>query len=135
MAGGGLAVGVRGRGRRRPWTLVGNAVPGALSGTKLEQLPAYNSEWFARGTYWPGTTVWEIGDGIIEAPPITAVLEPAGASLPDGFELTQNYPNPFNPDTRIRFTLPVDGQLTLRIYNAAGQRVRSLADGIHRGRF
>jgi flagellar basal-body rod modification protein FlgD len=29
----------------------------------------------------------------------------------------------------------VDGQLTLYIYNAAGQRVRSLADGIHGGGF
>jgi hypothetical protein len=120
---------------RSRWNMLGTAVSGPLSGTKLEQLPAYNSMWFAWSTYWPETTVWETGDGIIEAPPITAVLEPAGASLPDGFELTQNYPNPFNPDTRIRFTLPVDGQLTLRIYNAAGQRVRSLADGIHRGGF
>jgi flagellar hook assembly protein FlgD len=60
------------------------------------------------------------------------VLEPSGSTTPDGFELDQNYPNPFNPETRIRFTLPVDGDMTLRIYNSAGQMVRSLADGTHR---
>jgi flagellar hook assembly protein FlgD len=66
---------------------------------------------------------------------MTAVLEPAGAAVPDGFELTQNFPNPFNPDTRIRFTLPIDGQMSLQIYNTAGQLVRSLAEGTHRAGF
>ncbi len=120
---------------RSRWDMLGYAVSGPLGGVRLEQLPAYNSMWFAWNTYWPETTIWETGDGIIEAPPMTAVLEPAGASLPDGFELTQNYPNPFNPETRIHVTLPVDGQMTLQIYNAAGQRVRSLADGVHPGGF
>lgn len=60
------------------------------------------------------------------------MLESAGSTTPDGFELEQNYPNPFNPETRIRFTLPVDGDMRLQIYNSAGQMVRSLADGTHR---
>lgn len=121
------------------WNLLGQAVDGALVGKQLKPLPSHSSMWFAWNTYWPETTVWEIGDGIIDAPPppppITAVLEPAGASVPDGFELTQNYPNPFNPETRIQFTLPVDGHMTLQVYNSAGQLVRSLADGSHRAGF
>ncbi|MDA0334936.1 MAG: DUF3179 domain-containing (seleno)protein [bacterium] len=115
------------------WDMLGVAVDGALAGSRLEQLPSYNSMWFAWSTYWPESTIWETGDGIIEAPPpITAVLEPATATVPVGFDLAQNHPNPFNPDTRIHFTLPVGGQMTLQIFNAAGQRVRSLADGAHR---
>ena len=118
---------------RSRWDMLGRAISGPLSGARLEPLPSYNSMWFAWSTYWPETSVWEPGDGIIDAPPpMTAVLEPAVASIPDGFELTQNYPNPFNPDTRLHFTLPVDGHMTLQIYNATGQRVRSLADGVHR---
>ncbi|HJP31651.1 MAG: DUF3179 domain-containing (seleno)protein [Candidatus Latescibacteria bacterium] len=121
---------------RSRWDILGNAISGPLVGQKLTQLPAHNSMWFAWSTYWQKTTVWEIGDGIIEAPPeMTAVLEPAGAAVPDGFELTQNFPNPFNPDTRIRFTLPIDGQMSLQIYNTAGQLVRSLAEGTHRAGF
>ena len=68
----------------------------------------------------------------IRTPSSTVMLEPSGSTPPDGFELEQNYPNPFHPETRIRFTLPVDGDMRLQIYNSAGQMVHSLADGTHR---
>ena len=45
------------------------------------------------------------------------------------YQLAQNYPNPFNPTTVIRFQLPVDGEVSLVIYNANGQLVRRLARG------
>ena len=41
-------------------------------------------------------------------------------------ELLGNYPNPFNPETAISFNLLNDGNVTLEIYNARGQRIRSL---------
>jgi hypothetical protein len=120
---------------RSRWDMRGQAIAGPLQGTQLRVLASYNSMWFAWSTYWPESSVWEVGDGIIEAPPFTGVLEPAGTSTPQGFELTQNYPNPFNPETRIQFTLPVDGQMTLQIYNTAGQLIANLADGMHRAGF
>lgn len=40
--------------------------------------------------------------------------------------LYQNRPNPFNPRTTIRFTLPVDGRVSLDVYDAAGRRVAGL---------
>ena len=67
---------------RSRWDMLGYAVSGPFGGVRLEQLPAYNSMWFAWNTYWPETTIWETGDGIIEAPPMTAVLEPAGPPCP-----------------------------------------------------
>ncbi len=45
---------------------------------------------------------------------------------PDDYILEQNYPNPFNPSTTIRFTLPINKTISLRIYNALGQEVRTL---------
>jgi hypothetical protein len=120
---------------RTTWDLLGRAVDGPLQGKQLEQLPAYNSMWFAWDTYWPESSVWEAGNGIIDEPPITAVLEPQDDSTPEGFALDQNFPNPFNPQTRIQFTLPADGQAALTVYNAAGQKVRGLADGHHRAGF
>ena len=49
--------------------------------------------------------------------------------LPNGFQLAQNYPNPFNPSTTIEFTLSRNAAVSLEIYNALGQRVRTLVDG------
>lgn len=43
--------------------------------------------------------------------------------------LSQNVPNPFNPQTSIRFTLPQNERVTLAIYNANGQLVKTLASG------
>jgi len=43
--------------------------------------------------------------------------------------LAQNFPNPFNPTTRITFGLAAPGDVSLRIYDAAGRLVRVLAEG------
>lgn len=45
------------------------------------------------------------------------------------YSLDQNYPNPFNPATKINFTIPESGIVTLRIYNSLGQEVSSLVNG------
>lgn len=39
------------------------------------------------------------------------------------YNLAQNYPNPFNPSTSINFTLPVDAQVTIKIYDILGNEV------------
>jgi len=40
--------------------------------------------------------------------------------------LEPNYPNPFNPSTVIEFTLPEDGQASLKVYNTIGQEMATL---------
>jgi hypothetical protein len=53
-----------------------------------------------------------------------------GTELPKAYSLAQNFPNPFNPSTRIQFALPSKGHVSLKIYNVAGQLVRTLQDGV-----
>ena len=45
---------------------------------------------------------------------------------PTEFQLEQNYPNPFNPETIIRYHLQKTGFVSLEIYNAVGQKVKTL---------
>jgi len=47
----------------------------------------------------------------------------------DKYELAQNYPNPFNPSTVIRFSVPEQANVTLKIFNSIGQEVATLLNG------
>jgi hypothetical protein len=45
------------------------------------------------------------------------------------YNLYNNYPNPFNPETVIKFSLKEKSNVTLTVYNIAGQKVAELASG------
>ena len=48
------------------------------------------------------------------------------SEAPATFDLDQNFPNPFNPSTTIRFALPVETFVDLKIYDVNGKEVASL---------
>ena len=49
--------------------------------------------------------------------------------IPLEYALFQAYPNPFNPVTTLGFSLPIDAEVILMIYNLQGEEVISLIDG------
>ena len=68
----------------------------------------------------------------------TAGLEVTGDTTPVGdapraFALLGAVPNPFNPATTIRFTLPGDGRVDLRLYDVQGRLVRRLLSEVRPG--
>ncbi len=48
--------------------------------------------------------------------------------LPLSYSLMQNYPNPFNPVTRIEYSIPTEGYVSISIYNMLGEKVKQLVD-------
>ncbi|MFO7445278.1 MAG: endo-1,4-beta-xylanase, partial [Ignavibacteriaceae bacterium] len=47
-------------------------------------------------------------------------------SAPKIFALQQNYPNPFNPVTRIKYSVPSNSYVSLKVFNSLGQEIATL---------
>lgn len=48
--------------------------------------------------------------------------------IPMTFSLKQNYPNPFNPSTIISFQLPVNSQVSLKVFDVMGREVQTIVN-------
>ncbi len=58
----------------------------------------------------------------------TTSVENVLESIPVNYLLEQNYPNPFNPQTVINYVIPEANYVLLKIYDAYGREVATLAD-------
>ncbi len=74
------------------------------------------------------------GSQIQQSTYVSAVNGPTGIisqnnNVPKEYSISQNYPNPFNPTTNIHFSIPKDGNVSLKFYDMLGQEVAVFADG------
>jgi hypothetical protein len=67
--------------------------------------------------------------GAIKNPATLTGIRHENSQVPASYELEQNYPNPFNPTTNIKFAVPKDGNVSLKIYDAIGREVAVYLDG------
>ncbi|MDR3667369.1 MAG: aryl-sulfate sulfotransferase, partial [Ignavibacteriaceae bacterium] len=48
----------------------------------------------------------------------------------NNFTMLQNFPNPFNPNTTIDYSIPVESNVSLVVYNSIGEKIQDLILGI-----
>lgn len=60
---------------------------------------------------------------------VPASIEDDAPGLLTGFTVQQNFPNPFNPSTTVRYRLPAECEVRLRVYTVLGQLVDELFYG------
>jgi len=69
------------------------------------------------------------GISILEVSSLSDLTDRKGDKFPSkNFELFENYPNPFNPITVIRFSLPFQCKVQLKIYDLLGNEITTLAN-------
>jgi hypothetical protein len=111
------------------WSLIDIDNPGQTDIFHARQFPRHPA---LSPTGNPGGQVWQSLDfkGISFAQNniITGVEEKDHPQVARSFGLEQNYPNPFNPSTEIKFTLDRPSNVSLKIYNLAGQLVQTVID-------
>jgi hypothetical protein len=59
---------------------------------------------------------------------ITGIDDEDNFTKPSAFQLLPNYPNPFNPTTTIKYSIPSDGFVKLRVFNTLGEEVSTLVN-------
>ncbi len=92
-------------------------ITGLAAGTRIWSMAVTGASLMA------GTT-----DGVWTAPLSSLSASVQETIVPETAVLERNFPNPFNPATTIGFRIPFPAKVSLTIFNAAGQKIRTLVD-------
>lgn len=103
------------------WPVLGTWVwPNYFVGNSYQEEIAFLKAWITNRIYW-------LDDNMIGEP---TNLEEENTHLPINFVLGQNYPNPFNPTTTIEYSVPVQTEVQLKIYDLLGNEISVLVNEI-----
>lgn len=75
--------------------------------------------------HWQSTPEYSVSKMWTVANPAASVAANSSAA-PKKYRLYENYPNPFNSSTIVRFDLPEQQHVQLTVFNALGQKMRTI---------
>ncbi len=109
------------------------------------QLVWNNQEWYferwngtGNGSYSgttlnPQITMHDVIAEDVEFDTIAPIgIKPIQSGVPQVYSLHQNFPNPFNPSTKIRFDLPRQGDVLIKVFDILGRETKELYSGFLR---
>ncbi len=102
----------------------GNWVPTWPLPEFTDELLKYQADMMAADGMYYGDPFWSNGGVIITSIENDETVE----ALPTEFSLSNNYPNPFNPSTKISFSLPQNGNVSLMIFDVTGKEVKTVIE-------
>jgi hypothetical protein len=79
--------------------------------------------WNKTNNSWADASIW--GEAYLGSLAVVGVKEKP-STVVTRYDLSQNYPNPFNPATKISFSVPKSGFVTLKVYNLLGQLISTV---------
>lgn len=100
------------------WTVINSGLPSNASVASL----LVSGDYLIAGTNY---------DGIFRIPLSTITSSGnQGNEIAVNYSLEQNYPNPFNPSTKISFSIPTSGYVSLKVYDILGKEVNTLVNEV-----
>jgi len=72
--------------------------------------------------------ILEENEDIIINPLLDNFLIINESGIPQDYSVSQNYPNPFNPSTKIKYQIPAEGNVKIKIFDVLGKEVMELVN-------
>ena len=68
---------------------------------------------------------------VLKMGPATNITPNEISGIADNYSLSQNYPNPFNPETNIKFSIPENSFVMIKVYDIQGKIAADLVNGTY----
>ncbi|MEW5798865.1 MAG: choice-of-anchor B family protein [Bacteroidota bacterium] len=107
-------------GKHKRWTQHKINVNSVIAGTEQMKIRFVARDGGVASTFEVAVDDVEFGDNL------QLSVDPVRSAVPSQYSLSQNFPNPFNPLTTIEYSIPQEGQVSMKLYDLLGKEIATL---------